>query len=133
MKVSSAFVLTLLTGALAAPSVVSDFDSEKRDVDVAARDFDDSVIANAVEARQVDTTITLDERDVEVEDVEIVARTPGQGAKKAGANTAAKKKAGANTAAKKKNNGAKANKNKASKAKAAAARVTNSFQAPGVV
>ncbi|KAG8427182.1 hypothetical protein J3459_007433 [Metarhizium acridum] len=84
MKVSSAFVLTLLTGALAAPSVVSDFDSEKRDVDVAARDFDDSAIANAVEARQVDTTITLDERDVEVEDVEIVARTPGQGGQEGG-------------------------------------------------
>ncbi|KAF5125638.1 Major royal jelly protein 3 [Metarhizium anisopliae] len=100
MKVSSAFVLTLLTGALAAPSIVPDPDFEKRDVDAAAREFDDSAIADAVQARQVDTTVTLDQRD---EDVEMVARAPGnaqganaQGANKQGANKQGANKQGAN-------------------------------------
>lgn len=164
MKVSSAFVLTLLTGALAAPSIVSDPDFEKRDVDAAAREFNDAVIADAVEARQVDTTVTLDQRD---EDAEMVARAPGnggnanaqgankqgankQGANKQGANKqGAKKKAGKKGAKKNKgakNNGANNNaaNNNAAKnaaqndaasksAEAAKARVTSSFDAPGVV
>ncbi|KJK78816.1 hypothetical protein H634G_05630 [Metarhizium anisopliae BRIP 53293] len=148
MKVSSAFVLTLLTGALAAPSIVPDPDFEKRDVDAAAREFHDSVIADAVEARQVDTTVTLDQRD---EDVEMVARAPGnaqgankkgankQGAKKQGAKKQGAKKQGANkqgaNQAGQKNNGANNAKQDAASesAEAAKPRVTSSFDAPGVV
>ncbi|KFG87746.1 hypothetical protein MANI_001278 [Metarhizium anisopliae] len=153
MKVSSAFVLTLLTGALAAPSIVPDPDFEKRDVDAAAREFHDSVIADAVEARQVDTTVTLDQRD---EDVEMVARAPGnaqgankkgankkgakkqgakkQGAKKQGAKKQGAKKQGANQAGQKNNGANNAKQDAASEsAEAAKPRVTSSFDAPGVV
>ncbi|KID90027.1 hypothetical protein MGU_02732 [Metarhizium guizhouense ARSEF 977] len=151
MKVSSAFVLTLLTGALAAPSIVSDPDFEKRDVDAAAREFKDAAIADAVEARQVDTTVTLDQRD---EDAEMVARAPGNGGnanaqgaknqagKKKGGNAnaqgaknqAGKKKGGnANAQGAKNQAGKKAGKNNAASKSAEAARVTSSFDAPGVV
>ncbi|OAA49239.1 hypothetical protein NOR_01162 [Metarhizium rileyi] len=80
MKVSSASILTLITGALAAPQTFTS-DLDRRGVDITADDFSGSSIADAVEARQVDTTISLDERDVaarEDQSGEIVARG-GQG------------------------------------------------------
>lgn len=84
MKVSTTFVLTLLTGALAAPRAV-DVDSEERGV-LAARDFQDA-LAEAFDAGEVKTDVLLTERDavsvdaLDVEDDD--AALEARGAKKA--------------------------------------------------
>lgn len=91
MKVSTTFVLTLLTGALAAPRAV-DVDSEERGV-LAARDFQDA-LAEAFDAGEVKTDVLLTERDavsvdaLDVEDDD--AALEARGAKKAKAQAKGK-------------------------------------------
>ncbi|GAB0136930.1 hypothetical protein EsDP_00005215 [Epichloe bromicola] len=90
MKVSTTFVLTLLTGALAAPRAV-DVDSEERGV-LAARDFQDA-LAEAFDAGEVKTDVLLTERDavsVEALDAEDDAALEARGAKKAKAQAKGK-------------------------------------------
>ncbi|KHN99912.1 uncharacterized protein MAM_01836 [Metarhizium album ARSEF 1941] len=161
MKVSAAFVITLFTGALATPFTVADSDSEERNVDISAGDFQDAPIANVVAAREIDAAVTLEDREVatagedEEEEVEIVARSPKKGKKKGKKGgkkaTGAKKKAqnnnaagGGNGAAKKqkataqnknqnKNQNQNQNQGAANTAAAQAPKVTNALDAPGVV
>ncbi|QPH15833.1 hypothetical protein C2857_000338 [Epichloe festucae Fl1] len=92
MKVSTTFVLTLLTGALAAPRAV-DVDSEERGV-LAARDFQDA-LAEALDAGEVKTDVLLTERDaVSVEALDVIedddAALEARGTKKAKAQAKGK-------------------------------------------
>ncbi|UNI17030.1 hypothetical protein JDV02_003409 [Purpureocillium takamizusanense] len=122
MKISSAFLLTLLTSALAAPHEAGvPSDSTKRDV--AARDVQEPGAQAAIDVRQAGGATIFQDPPLDADDEEIVPRAPKKKGKKKGKKGKKKGKKG------KKGKKAKA----AKAADAAAARVTDSNDAPGVV
>ncbi|KAK4071584.1 hypothetical protein Purlil1_13353 [Purpureocillium lilacinum] len=125
MKLSTVAFFTLLSGSLAAPQAGAASESDKPDI--AARDFQTSG-PHAVDTRRADA-LAAEGFDVEEEDGVRVraAEKKANGKKKA----KGKKRVKGKKKAKGKKKNAKAA--KASATSTAAARVTNSNDAPGVV